>query len=334
MVSQQDIADRLNISRSLVSKVLNGHLGTTKVRPETAKAIIDMAQRLGYKPDPTAVSLATGRHGTIGLLVRRFGIPASRLADSLANTITEEAHLAGQKILLTFYSNETKERCFELLTECRRVDGLIFAGRIHEQIAAALAEFEDVPVVAISAAPAGPHMSHVNIDGTAIGYVATGHLLEQGCRRIAHIHTMDNRLDGWRRALREASIEPDEALIYSTHFHGHKDGIAAVRHFLDSGVSFDAVEAQSDVQAAGVINELTRCGLKVPQDVKVIGVDNSLFCDIFPCPISSVSLNYREAARQGVQILMEAVNNPNLPARHVEIQPTVVPRQSTAKASS
>ncbi|MBN2583474.1 MAG: LacI family DNA-binding transcriptional regulator [Planctomycetes bacterium] len=329
MVSQQDIADRLHLSRSLVTKVLNGNLGTTKVRPETAQAILDLAARLGYKPNPTAVSLATGRQGTIGVLVRRFGTPASRLADVLTDGISEEARLTKQKLVLTFYNNETETRCFELLTESRGIDGLLFAGRLHPRIAAELTHFDAVPVVSVCGEPISPRVSHVAIDVQGIGYAGTRHLIERGCRRIAYIKTHEDRMRGWRLALEEASISPDESLLLQVHSHGHDDGAAAVSHFISSGVTFDGFAAQSDVQAAGAINELLRRGIRVPEDVKVIGVDNAPFCEFFTCPITSVDPNFREAGRLAMQMLMQAIIDPTAEPRHVTVQPVVVQRRST-----
>ncbi|NLF33144.1 MAG: LacI family transcriptional regulator, partial [Planctomycetes bacterium] len=325
----KEIADRLKLSRSLVSKVLNGNLGTTKVKPETARAILDLAAKLGYRPNPTAVSLATGRQGTIGVLIRRFGIPASRLPDTLTDGISEEARLVRQRLVLTYYGDDTETRCFELLTESNRIDGLIFAGKIHPRLAADLATFDAVPVVSVCTQKISDRLSWIGIDNHRIGYLAAEHLIQRGCRRLALIDTWEHRSRGVLHAMRDGGVEVFDALTFKADTFRHTDGAAAVRHFLASGVPFDGLIAQSDEQAAGAINELRRCGIDVPGRVKITGVDNAPFCEFCACPLTSVDQNLHHAGRLALRTLMRTIDDPRTPPVRMEVEPVLVARAST-----
>jgi DNA-binding LacI/PurR family transcriptional regulator len=329
MVNQKQIADRLNLSRSLVSKVLNNNLGTTKVKPETAQAIRDMADQLGYSPNQVAVSLATGKKGAIGVVIRRFGTRGSRLPDMLTDGFSEEARLTGQKLVLTYYGDDTVSRCLEFLTHSDQIDGLIFAGSIPLPIVDELPRYRGFPVVAVCSQVMPPDTSSVLITNTYIGEMATTHLIHRGCRRIALIESWPVRSEGFFKAMELASLPVHEELLFHCNGFSHHVGTAAVENFLSKGQKFDGIVAQSDDQAAGAINTLISHGIRVPEDVKVIGVDNSPFCEFCACPLSSIDQNFYEAGRVGLKMLTELIADPGLPPRNEVIRPLLIARRST-----
>lgn len=133
-------------------------------------------------------------------------------------------------------------------------------------------------------------------------------------------------------ALREAGIRYDEKRVYN-HLQGsdysHTTGEIAIRTFLERGVEFDAVFAQSDQEAVGCIRALQLANIRVPEDVLVIGVDNAPYCEFVRIPITSVSQRLMERGEKAVEILMKLINGKKTGS--INFEPLVIPRLSTKR---
>jgi LacI family transcriptional regulator len=191
---------------------------------------------------------------------------------------------------------------------------------------------EQVPVVTLYHTPLDPELPNVGLDQQHVGELAARHLIEQGCRRILYIYNIDRRHDGHRKVLAEAGIEYLPELIWRGDIDQFDAaaGESAVRSMIERGIRFDGVQAQSDAEAVGAINQLFRMGYSVPQQVKVIGVDDSPHCELSRVPLTSICQHYRERAETAVAMLHRAIEGDSVTS--VQHTPTLRMRDSTATA--
>jgi LacI family transcriptional regulator len=336
MASLKCIASELGVSYTLVSKVLSGRLGTTGVSPKTREAILRKAKQLDYVPNPLAVALKAGRKGAVGIFLHHIGSPGSDVSDSLLKGVAEGLEQSSSRMWLRFFTTDE-----DFLTACdtrlkQEVDGLIVAGVSHPRLMRKFRDLEreQVPVVGVFndlPESARQTLTVVAIDYEKQGYLAARHLLEQGCRSLACLRTIENRTAGFVRAHREAGIKPNPRLILSSETFFADCGRTAVARLVESGIRFDGLVCQSDSQALGAINEFVRRGIRVPEDVKVTGVDNSPLAEACIVPITSVTSEMRTAGRKAVETLREKIEGRSVSPAAIE--PSLVLRRSSGADS-
>jgi DNA-binding LacI/PurR family transcriptional regulator len=213
------------------------------------------------------------------------------------------------------------------------VDGLIVTGVNHPELSGELLTLQKngLPVVTIYNDPLHPHITNIGIPDADLSDAATTHLIESGCTRILHLSVLPSREAGHRAALTRAGLPVEKHLIIPM---AGREGFraataaAAIRKTLNQGLTFDGVSAQSDAQAFGVINELTRSGINVPRAVKVIGIDNAPFAELCIVPLSSVSQRFLDRGRLAVESL-ESLIQGTTPS-HQGVQPRLHIRASSA----
>lgn len=313
MASLKDIANELNLSVPLISKVLSGKMGTTGCTESTRQTILAKAKELNYRPNSRARALSLGRSGTIGVFIHSIGLPGSEsLYKKLLEGISIEANAHELRLCLSFYETDSEFMQSFAQVAKKEVDGLLVAGVPHPKLQTVYEDLEEqgIPVVTIfrdgAVSPGG-----VNIccDEFLIGYMPTRYLLKKGCRRIAHIRSMETRYLGYRKALEEYHLPEDPALIFDAPVSlGLETGRSAVESWLTRKVIFDGLVAETDHQAYGAVSALLENGKKIPEEVKVIGVDNSALCPLCPVPLSSVSSPMEALGRQGVTSLLKRIN--------------------------
>lgn len=331
MTTLQDIASSLKVSVPLVSKVLSGNMGTTGCGMPVRQAILSKASELNYRPNLIARSLQSGRTGALGVFIHPLGAPGSDLIERLMIGISAQANIYNHRLSIRFY--QTDHDFIHSFTQSARseIDGLLVAGVFHPQLMRLYKAVEKhgIPVVTMfKNAVASADLTNVFCDDFQIGYQPTRHLLKKGCRRIAHIRSLDIRYQGYVKALRDFGQQEDPALVYTAiERFGTDTGREAVRHWIANGLEFDALVAESDHQALGAISELLSHGRRVPEDVKVFGVDDSPLCALGSVPISSVSLQIEEIGMQAIDVLMKRINKE--PAESVAIQPVLCLRASS-----
>jgi LacI family transcriptional regulator len=295
MASLKDIAAELNVSISLVSKVLNNRMSTTNVTPQVAEAIRKKADELNYQKNASAFSLSTGCHDTIGVFIHRYGQVGSGLLERLVMGVAEKAREKKQKLILAFF--ETADEFIELSSAAHRgaMDGLIIAGLPHSELAEQVYEIAQnkVPVITVQNEPMHPDIPNISMSEESIGYVATRHLIGQGCRSIGHIRTREMKLryTGYCKAMREAGLKIDSSWIFDAKKLGFSSlaGEAFARKILNERIPLDGLVAESDHQAAGAMNVFQAASVHIPDNIKLIGVDNAPFCELLPVQLSSVS---------------------------------------------
>jgi len=331
MSSLKDIATALNLSIPLVSKVLSGRMGTTGCSEVNRKAILAKAEELNYRPNLIAQALRTGRTGSLGVFVHPFGMPSSNLIEQLLVGLSAQANAFNQRLWLTFYETDKEFLSRFTKTDREKIDGLLVAGVFHPRLAHIYESIEKngIPVVTMfKNSFTSSDIANVFCDDFQMGYLPTQFLLKRGCRRIAHIRSMDLRYQGYIGALRDFGIKEDPALIY-TVINRWEIGIGreAVKHWVRNGIEFDGLVTGSDELAFGAICELQAQGRRVPDDVKVFGTDDSPVCELSPVPISSICQQPEEIGLQAVNAIMKRIKNES--AESVIIQPVLRLRAST-----
>jgi len=332
MASLKKIAADLGVSYTLVSKVLNGRLGTTGVSEKTREAILKKARELDYTPNRLAVALKAGRKGAVGIFLHHLGTPGSEVSDRLLRGLAEGLEKSGHRMWLRFFltDEEFLAACDEKLKS--EIDGLVVAGVQHSSLISRLREMDrrELPVVSIFSdlsENVRGLMTNVAVDYEMQGFLATKHLLEQGCRRLAHFRTIDKRYRGFVRAHRTLGIKWNPKLVVPAAGFVFEDGRRCLEALLKSGLEFDGIVCQSDAQAVGTVNELVHCGISIPGRVRITGVDNSPMAENCIVPVTSVSSGMQQAGARAVECLLEKIAGKTV--EPVSIEPELVIRQSS-----
>ncbi|MEM7384106.1 MAG: LacI family DNA-binding transcriptional regulator [Verrucomicrobiota bacterium] len=313
----QDIAKEAGVSKSTVSRVLNK---TAAVHPEKQRSILLAINRLGFRPNVVARSLAKGRSMTIGILTQQIGSP---YYDAVSQGVISGFDGTGYSPLFAdgqWQSAVEMEAIRTLIG--RRVDGLVLVGgSIPGEETLALCH--PLPTVVV-----GRKLSHLhciytdNVDG---GYQATRHLLDSGHREIAIIlgieHHPDavDRFAGYRQALKEAGIGLNQELVADGDFTA-ESGVAGIEKLLASGQSFSAVFASNDATAFGARLALYRKGVDVPKEVSLVGFDDQAEAAFMAPPLTTIHQPAREMGRRASEALMKLIHGETFQTRSLKGQ--------------
>ncbi len=332
-VTMSDIAGDLHVSVVTVSKVLRNQ---GKISAATRKRVLQRAKELNYQTNWIARSLVTRRTYTIGLLLPDFAHP---FFAEIAKAIAEAVRPDGYHLIISYFEEDPGVECTEadsLLA--RQVDGLIIASAQssgHSDMFEGIRK-RKVPFVLIDRPIAGMPASFVGVDNEAIGHLATSHLIAQGCRRIAHLRGpalgfATSRLIGYRRALEKHSLKTRPAFIVET---GHEDGggYKAMRRLLRLHPVPDGVFCYNDPVAIGAIKAILDAGLKVPDDIAVVGAGNIHYSDLLAVPLTTIDQGTRRIGSRAAELLLEQIGSKRaIRPKRVLIEPKLVARQSTRR---
>jgi DNA-binding LacI/PurR family transcriptional regulator len=274
-VTLHDVAQRAGVSIKTVSNVVNGY---AHVSPATRTKVEQVVAELGYRPNLAARNMRGGRSGVIALAVPELGVPYfAELAQSVIKAADREGF-----IVLIDQTEERADRERLVLQGIRSqlIDGLIFSPLAlgGEDLAN---RTDTIPVVLLGERIADT-FDHVVIDNVTAARQAVAHLADIGRTRIAAVgaqrsksgETAHLRLAGYRQGLAEAGLPYRDELVAETLSYHRHDGAAAMARLLDSGARPDAVFAFSDLVALGVLRCCYDRGIRVPEDVAVIGFDD------------------------------------------------------------
>lgn len=329
-VSLKDVAAELGVSYSLVSKVLSGRLGNTGVRPEVKEAIFKKAEEMNYRPHPLATALKQGRKGAVGVLVHPIGERGSELAHDVLAGLSAELDDHGLRMWLRFFETDADfTRQFDQRMRSE-VDGLVVVGLPHPSIYDLLLELNHggLPIVTAFEEKPIDGVPNVTENTERQCYLTTRHLLARGSRRIVHLKgTMPARYQGFLAAHKDAGVPVDSNLIFDCHDYRIESGARAVAQLLDAGMMFDGIVAQSDHQALGAVHELIRRGKRVPEDVRVTGVDDSALCTACMVTLTSATSEMERVGRATARLLFQRLEGQA--GESVAIEPRLVIRASS-----
>ncbi|MEO3776936.1 LacI family DNA-binding transcriptional regulator [Micromonospora sp. B11E3] len=315
MTRIDDVARLAGVSTATVSRALRG---LPTVSAATRRRVLAAAEQLQYAVSPNASRLAGGRTATVAVVVPRitrwfFGTVVEAVEDTL--------HESGYDLLLYNLGGRehTRQRVLHTANLHKRVDAvMLVATPLRAAELTALAAL-GLPGVTISSGSQVPGWPCVRIDDVAAARTATRHLLDLGHRRIAHISgdpedelaytTHLDRRRGYQEALRAAGIVPDPGLDVESQFT-IDGGNQATAELLARGEPPTAIFAACDEMAMGAINALREAGLRVPQDVSVIGVDDHDLAGVLG--LSTIAQPAAEQGRLAARILLDPLGGREL----------------------
>ncbi len=328
-----DIAKDLNISVVTVSKALRNK---GRISARTRSRVLKRAKELDYRPNWVARSLVTRRTYTIGLLLPDFTHPF--FAD-IAKTIAETVRPRGYHVIISYFEEDPDlERVEADSLLARRVDGLILAS---SQSPDRLELFEDLrnrkmPLVLIDRPIEGVRASFVGVDNEAVGKLATTHLIERGCRRIAHLRgpkigLAAKRLNGYTASLKKNRLTAPPGYVVDAGFQDHS-GYQAMKKLLAAGPAPDGVFCYNDPVAIGAMKALREAGLRVPEDVAVVGAGNVHYSDALAVPLTTIDQKTREIGARAAELLLEQIGSKRaVRPERILIVPELVVRKSTQR---
>ncbi len=335
-VTINEIAQEAGVSIKTVSRVINSR---PDVAPDTRKRVLEIIERLNYQPSKLARGLSQGRSRTIGVIsygVKYFG-PASTLAG-----IEEESHRLGYTVIWEMLRDSERSNVDQLLNDmlANHVDGIFWAAPEvvydREWILQALAQLS-LPVVINISEP--PHFCSAVTNKNEIGgHIATQHLIDQGYQRIAMItgpmDWRESRLRkrGWQNALADAGFTIDEDLIFEGDWTA-ESGSLGLSYILNKQLQPDAIFVSNDQMALGALYAADQIGLKVPQDLAVVGYDDIPESAFFHPPLTTVHQETYEMGRYAIRELdrlIEALwNGVEIEPRSIEFEPKLIVRESS-----
>lgn len=275
-VRLKDIAERAGVSVATVSNVVNGYRPVGSTTRERVQRAID---ELGYSPNLSARHLRNGRTGIIALAIPELN---NAYFAELADAAIREAGRHGYTVLLDYTDGDRdKELLVSQGFRTQVIDGLILSP-VQLDRADVLNRTSRTPMVLIGERVYDVPYDHIAIDNVAASTVAMNHLLELGRRRIAFVGAQADanrkpahlRVLGYRRTLRSAGLAYDPRLVVTTDRFGRADGAAGLRRLMTLPEPPDAVFAYNDLIAIGVLRAAVELGIRVPDDLAVVGFDD------------------------------------------------------------
>ncbi|WGL53127.1 LacI family DNA-binding transcriptional regulator [Nocardioides sp. BP30] len=316
----EDVASLAGVGRGTASRVINGG---ARVSARARRAVEEAIAELGYVPNRAARSLASQRTDAVALVIaeseeRVFGEPFfAGVVRGIGTALTA----SDRQLVLLLAPADRTDTLTDYLTQ-QHVDGVLLLS-LHDDdtLAGRIAE-HGVPVVIGGGTRPGPGLGYVDNDNEMGARLAVGHLLARGRRRIATITgPLDMevgrvRLRAFRAALEAAGIEPAEELVGVGDF-SQQSGEAAMRALLERRPDLDAVFCANDPMAAGALGVLREAGRRVPEDVSVVGFDDSRLALSTHPRLTSVHQSAEAMGREMVALLLDLINGEDTPRARV-----------------
>ena len=323
------VARLAKVSIATVSRTIN-HVPT--VNAKMAKRVWEVIKELDYLPNTQARALVSGRSRLLGLIVSEITNP---FFPELIQGFEDVAVEQGYEILIgsTNYDPERMKRCIRRMVE-RKAEGVaVMTFGIEEPLLEQLAD-RNVPLVFIDVGPDRPGISLLRVDYHHGIRQGVQHLAALGHRDIAFVtgplqlHSAQSRLAAFQRAVQECGITVDPSRIVEGD-HTMEGGMSAAEKLLTGGNLPTAVMCSNDMTAIGVLHEAYRVGLRVPDDLSVIGFDDIHITQMTIPPLTTIQMSCFDLARAAVMALKAHVENASEAKRDIPIETQLVVREST-----
>ncbi len=329
----RDVASAAEVHPATASRALNP--GTRLlVSEETARRVIEVAERLGYRPNPVARSLRTRRSNTIGVLIPDLNNPLfPPIIRGIEDRLAEHGYVA---LIGNTDADPIRERLIFDQMRARHVDGFVLAtATFNSSILAEAAEAE-LPVVLVNRTAQDYPFSSVSVDNEQGVRAAVGYLVSLGHTRIGHIagpqdiSTGTARLRGYQEAMRSHGLTVGEGDIIYSSGYTVEEGLRCGRELLESASDLTAVFAANDMLAVGCYGALDELDLRCPGDVSVIGFNDMPFVDRLRPPLSTVRFPHSQVGTEAARLLIERIETgEGSPVKILFLAPELVVRGST-----
>ena len=306
-VTLRDVAEEAGVSLKTASNVIN-HSG--RMTDSTREKVQEVIDRLGYRVNVSARNLRRGQTGIIGLAVPDLQMPYFAQLSSL---VIEEAKKLGLRVIVepTQYSREGEIEALHG-SQQTMIDGLIYSPLELDQDDVDQLDV-DYPLVLVGERIFTDKVDHIATENVEGAKRATSYLLQTGCKRVA-VHPGEKigsaalRYQGYLEALEEAGVEFDERLVVESGMWHRSDGVRVMNALLDSGVVPDGVVALNDMLASGVMHAIQMHNLRIPEDISVIGFDNSDDSQYLSPALTSIAPGLEAVARLSVKLLKDRID--------------------------
>jgi len=329
-VTIYDVAKEANVSIATVSNVINkkGRIGE-----KTRRRVHEAMEKLNYEPNILASALTGKQTKTIGLIIPDLANP---FFSELARSIEDRAHELSYNIVIcsTDYQEEKENKYISLLKQ-KRVDGFILASGFENLEKVQELLNEDIPVVIVARDYPNFSINAVALDDYMGGYQAANHLLQLGHKNIGFIaldvYSNRERIRGFKDALKEYQIEPRKDL----HFIEDKKqslvraGNISAKKYLESGDIPTAIFACNDLLAIGAIQVIRDAGLNVPDDISIVGFDNTNIATIVDPPLTTMSQPIQRMGREVMDLIISIFKGERDDEVRITLVPDLVKRKST-----
>lgn len=309
----RDVAQQAGVGLGTVSRVING---SHSVSEATRQRVLDVIKHLNYVPNPTARRLSLGRTLTIGVIVPFFTRPAEveRLR-GIEHTLLDSGY---DLILYNVETPEQRDQYFRDIPRRERVDGVLIVSLTPRDGDVKPFKKANVPIVLVDAHHASlARLNQVITDDIAGGHAATQHLIELGHRRIAYLSdcldepfnftSSRDRLTGYQQGLQAAGI-PFRPDYHVQGEHGRVEARRLAAQLLTRPDRPTAIFAASDTQALGVLEAARDAGLRVPEDLSIIGYDDIEIAEYLG--LTTMSQKLYQSGQRGVEMLLTALRDP------------------------
>ncbi|NYI03612.1 LacI family DNA-binding transcriptional regulator [Allostreptomyces psammosilenae] len=326
------VAARAGVGRGTVSRVVNG---SPRVSAETREAVRSAIEELGYVPNRAARTLVTSRTDSVALIVpeSESKLVGEPYFSDIIRGVSAELSLSDVQLLLILVRSDAERRKLADYLHAHRVDGVMMVSVHGDDPLLEVLERIELPVVLAGRRSELEPLTHVHSDNVGGAAAAVSHLLRRGRRSIAAITgplDMDvarGRLDGYRKALQLGGVPVQEDLIERADFT-EEGGRRAMAELLARRPDLDAVFAASDVMAAAALSVLRAAGRRVPEDVALVGFEDSAIARHTDPPLTSVRQPIEEVGRTLAKLLMEQIADPGKARRQVVLGTELVRRDS------
>ena len=341
-VTIKDIARELGISPSTVSRALKDH---PDISPETKKAVNELAEKLNYTPNIVALSLRQSKTNTIGVVIPEI---VHFFFSTVISGIEDVAYSAGYNVILTQSNESFAREAINIKALFKsRVDGMLISlsreTSTFDHIEAMLAK--GVPMVFFDRVYDNGNSSMVVVDDLSGSKDATRHLIEQGCKKIIHLEGPPNlaitkqRTEGFLEVMKEHNMPINSDSIVPCPMGTIEEGKSVMEKILASPNPPDGVFATSDPTAMGAMQAIRNKGLRIPQDIAVVGFSNWLFSSMMDPPLSSVHQPGFEMGQEAAKLLIRHIevkskSDLDAPAETKTLKTKLVERYSSLKKTA
>lgn len=322
MSSIKDVARQAGVSISTVSNVLNK---TRYVSPELAAKVEAAAKDLSYEVNPIARSMKKNKTGIIGVITEDI---CGVFYPYVMRGINQVAHEKGYQIIIgdaqgTYGDKESVKREEELFRRlfANRVDGIIFVSAVSfdmkekylGKIKKLANQYKEIPIVSIERNFTAEGIDSVYLDGYSNAIMAVEHLYDCGCRRIGHVagpedmEIVQERIRGYKKFMEDKGLPNDPGLIEFGDY-SHQSGYTATENLLNRYSDLDGIFCGNDQMAIGALKVLREKGVKVPDDIKLIGYDDVFVSSVVEPSLSTIHVRKRHMGKEAAKILFDRID--------------------------
>jgi LacI family transcriptional regulator len=336
----KDIAAVLGVSHVTVSLALRG---SSQIPPATRERVRAAAKTLHYVPDENAQRLKTGKSGKIAFVSLRlaYAFMGQVLAGMELRAYENGRYINNILTYSTWFQISKREEILSQILYGRQADAVIMASMHPDPLLVREFKRHEVPVILIE--DQAPGCWSIRVDNVHGAREATRHLIQKGCGEIGIISgevpgpgvelnaTVPERNQGWEEALREAQREPEARLRTQVKFYNFNEGRIALDILLKQSPKLDAIFcAAGDRVAMGVMERARELGLRIGQDLKLVGYDDSEASRLLDPPLSSVPQPAETLGSEAMDMALEALDHPDATPREIVHKPELVVRASAA----